>query len=61
MEVEYDLKKISLTYEQEIELGKDPVRLDFLIIKKEPDLVLDDPIGEFFRQVNIFVLKTVFP
>ena len=61
MEVEYDLKKISLTYEQEIELGKNPVRLDFLIIKKEPDLVLDDPIGEFFRQVNIFVLKTVFP
>ena len=61
MEVEYDLKKIPLTYEQEIELGKDPVRLDFLIIKKEPDIVLDDPIGEFFRQVNIFVLKTVFP
>lgn len=34
MEVEYDLKKIPLTYEQEVELGKDPVRLDFLIIKK---------------------------
>ena len=58
MEVEYDLKKIPLTYEQEIELGKDPVRLDFLIIKKEPDVVLHDPIGEFFRQVNIFEYKS---
>ena len=58
MEVEYDLKKIPLTYEQEVELGKDPVRLDFLIIKKEPDIVLHDPIGEFFRQVNIFEYKS---
>ena len=58
MEVEYDLKKIPLTYEQEVELGKDPVRLDFLIIKKEHDVVLHDPIGEFFKQVNIFEYKS---
>ena len=58
MEVEYDLKKIPLTYKQEIELGKDPVRLDFLIIKKKPNIVLDDPIGEFFKQVNIFEYKS---
>lgn len=58
MEVEYDLKKIPLTYEQEVELGKDPVRLDFLIIKKEPDVVLRDPIGEFFKQINIFEYKS---
>lgn len=58
MEVEYDLANIPLVYEQEIELGKDPVRLDFLIIKKEPDIVLSDPIGEFFRQVNIFEYKS---
>ena len=58
MEVEYDLKKIPLTYKQEVELGKDPVRLDFLVIKKEPDIVLDDPIGEFFKQVNIFEYKS---
>ena len=49
MEVEYDLANIPLTYEQEVELGKDPVRLDFFIIKKEPDVVLNDPIGEFFK------------
>ena len=58
MEVQYDLDNIPLTYEQEIELGKDPVRLDFLIIKKEPDVVLHDPIGEFFKQVNIFEYKS---
>ena len=58
MEVEYDLLNVPLTYEQEVELGKDPVRLDFLIIKKDPDIVLNDPIGEFFRQVNIFEYKS---
>ena len=58
MEVEYDLADIPLVYEQEVELGKDPVRLDFLVIKKEPDIVLNDPIGEFFRQVNIFEYKS---
>ena len=58
MEVEYDLANIPLTYEQEIELGKDPIRLDFLIIKKESNIVLHDPIGEFFKQVNIFEYKS---
>ena len=58
MEVEYDLANVPLTYRQEVQLGKDPVRLDFLIIKKEPDIVLNDPIGEFFRQINIFEYKS---
>lgn len=58
MENEYDLLNIPLTYEQEVELGKESVRLDFLVIKKEPDIVLDDPIGEFFKQVNIFEYKS---
>ena len=58
MEVEYDLADIPLVYEQEVELGKEPVRIDFLVIKKENDIVLDDPIGEFFRQVNIFEYKS---
>ena len=58
MENEYDLLNIPLTYEQEVELGKDPVRIDFLVVKKEPDVVTNDPIGEFFRQVNIFEYKS---
>ena len=58
MKVEYDLAKAPVTYEQEKELGEKPVRLDFLIIKKQPDTVLHDPIGEFFRPVNIFEYKS---
>ena len=58
MEVEYDLANVPLTYRQEVQLGKDPVRLDFLIIKKEPNIVLNDPIGDFFRQINIFEYKS---
>ena len=58
MENEYSLLNIPLTYEQEVELGKDPVRIDFLVIKKDTDIVLDDPIGEFFKQVNIFEYKS---
>ena len=58
MEVEYDLANVPLSYEQEVELGKDPLRLDLLIIKKEHGLMLHDPIGEFFRQVNIFEYKS---
>ena len=58
MKVEYDLAKAPVTYEQEKELGEDPVRLDFLIIKKEKDAILDDPIGKFFRAVNLFEYKS---
>ena len=58
MEVYYDLANIPLKYEQEVELGKDPLRVDFLVIKKEPDIVTNDPIGEFFKQVNIFEYKS---
>ena len=58
MKVFYDLAKAPVTYEQEKELGEDPVRLDFLIIKKEKDVALNDPIGKFFRAVNLFEYKS---
>lgn len=58
MKVEYDLIHADLTYEQEIQLGEDPIRLDFLIIKKNAGVVLHDPIGEFFEAVNIFEYKS---
>ena len=56
MKVEYDLVNAGVKYEQEIQLGEDPVRLDFLIIKAEGEL--GDPIGEFFRKVNLFEYKS---
>ncbi len=59
MKVEYDILNARVTYEQEKQLGEDPVRLDFLIIKKNNnDVTLNDPIGKFFRAVNIFEYKS---
>ena len=58
MKVCYDLLKARVTYAQEKQLGEDPIRLDFLIIKKDNDVTLHDPIGEFFRAVNLFEYKS---
>ena len=58
MRVEYDLMHADLEYDQEVQLGEEPIRLDFLIIKKSPDVVLTDPIGEYFEAVNIFEYKS---
>lgn len=58
MKVEYDLIKAHVRYEQEIQLGEDPVRLDFLIIKKQNGVELTDPIGSFFKRVNLFEYKS---
>ena len=58
MRVEYELMHADLEYAQEIQLGEEPIRLDFLIIKKRPDVVLTDPIGEYFEAVNIFEYKS---
>ena len=58
MKVEYALMGVDLEYEQEIQLGEDSIKLDFLIIKKNPGVILTDPIGEFFEAVNIFEYKS---
>ncbi len=58
MKVEYDLLKAPVSYDQETELGEEPVRLDFLIVKKDKNAVLSDPIGSFFRFVNLFEYKS---
>ena len=58
MKVEFDLIHADVKYEQEIQLGEDPVRLDFLIIKKDARVILTDPIGAFFRAVNFFEYKS---
>lgn len=58
MKVEYDLAKAPVTYDQEKQLGEDPIRLDFLIIKKSAGSKLTDEIGEFFRNVNLFEYKS---
>lgn len=56
MKNEYDLAHAGVKYEQEIQLGEDPVRLDFVIRKVEGEL--KDPIGEYFRNLNLFEYKS---
>lgn len=58
MKVEYDIIHANVTYEQEIQLGEDPIRLDFLILKKDASVILTDPIGKFFKAVNLFEYKS---
>ena len=58
MKVEYDLRSAAVTYEQEKQLGEDPVRLDFLIIKEDAAVSLEGPIGQFFKRVNLFEYKS---
>ncbi|MBO6114915.1 MAG: hypothetical protein J6P57_07650 [Lachnospiraceae bacterium] len=58
--IEYILKeyKNDLSYDREYELSKEPIKMDMLIIKKERDVVIDNPIGEIFRKYNIVEYKS---
>lgn len=58
MKVEYDIIHADVTYEQEKQLGEEPIRLDFLIIRKDTSTLLSDPIGAFFKAVNLFEYKS---
>jgi len=50
-------KKI-LNYEREHNLGKMPLRIDLLIIKKKPDETIKNEIGDFFKGNNIMEYKS---
>ena len=58
MRVEYGLICADIKYEQEYQLGKEPVRLDFAMIKNSSDTVFSDPIGSFFGIYNLFEYKS---
>jgi hypothetical protein len=40
-----------LSFEFERPLNSEPLRIDAVIIIKEPDTVIDDPMGRLFRRV----------
>ena len=48
--VELELREYKkyLTYEREHNLGKMPLKIDLLIIKKKPDIVIRNDIADFF-------------
>ena len=49
--------KWQLSYEEEHTLSKQPLKIDFLVIKKENNLVINNAIGAQFRKYNIIEIK----
>ena len=47
-----------LTFDPEHQLSKEPLRMDMLIIKKDPEAVIDVDIGSIFRGHNIVEYKS---
>jgi hypothetical protein len=47
-----------LSFEFEYPLNTEPHRIDAVIIKKEPEAAIDNPLGAIFRKVNIVEYKS---
>ncbi len=50
--------KQDLIYEREHNLSKMPLKIDFLVIKKKPNVIIKNEIGDFFLGNNIFEYKS---
>lgn len=58
MELELREYKKYLRYEREHNLGKMPLKIDFLVIRKKSDIIIKNDIGDFFLGNNIFEYKS---
>ena len=58
MELELREYKKYLSYEREHNLGKMPLKIDFLVIRKNPSVTIKNDIGDFFLGHNIFEYKS---
>lgn len=58
MELEFREDNDILEYDREHNLGKKPLQIDLLVIKKEPDRKLKNEIGDFFLGHNIMEYKS---
>jgi hypothetical protein len=47
-----------LEFKDEFQLAKEPLRIDVVIVKKRPDLIVDTDTGRIFRGHNIFEYKS---
>ena len=56
--LDFKEEKSLLTFDQEHELSKEPIKMDMLIIKKKPNSVLKNPIGAMFRGFNVIEYKS---
>ena len=58
MELEFLQYKGKLDFNGEVQLSKEPLRMDLLIIKKRKETVIDNQIGSIFRTHNIIEFKS---
>ena len=58
---EWELKanKKDLTFEYDHPLSKEPLKMDALIIKKDPDVIIQNDIGKLFKSHNVVEYKGV--
>ena len=56
---EWELKKNKkdLVFDTEHQLSKEPLRMDMLVIKKNPDAVIENEIGKIFKRYNVVEFK----
>ena len=57
---EWELKenRESLSFESEHQLSKEPIRMDMLVIKKDPSVTIDNEIGKIFKKYNVLEFKS---
>lgn len=58
MELELSENKAGLSYDREHNLSSEPLRIDLLVIKKNPDEIIKNEIGAFFLGHNIMEYKS---
>ena len=58
IELELNRYKDSLVFETEHELSRKPLRIDMLVIRKNKDIQIDNPIGAYFKKYNIVEYKS---
>lgn len=58
IKLEFHDNRNDLEYSEEVVLNKEVIRVDMLIIKKKPGVILKNPLGEHFRQHNILEFKS---
>lgn len=58
LQIEFEEEAHKLTFENEHQLGTDPMRIDVLIVKKNTEEPIEKNIGQIFREHNIFEYKS---
>lgn len=57
LELSFRKYRNDIKIEREISLSKEPLRIDFMVIKKDHQLIVDNSVGRIFRKYNIIEYK----